>query len=58
MIKDLCDVLRDSMGDKKIITERAIIELIGIYGLTRLNDAGAIIEYESYNGVRTYSLKQ
>lgn len=56
MLKDLCDVLRDSMGGRQLISEESIIQLIGLYGLTRLNNAGMIKIHEFTNGSRMYSL--
>lgn len=56
MIKDLYDVLKDSMGNQQTISEELIVELIGLYGLTRLNNAGVLEGHNLSNGDKIYSL--
>ncbi len=57
MIRDIYEVLMDDMKGIHLITEDMIIHLIGIYGLTRLHNAGLLEQHFLSNGDVVYSLK-
>ena len=56
MIKDIYEVIKEAKGTDKFISEDAVINLIGIYGLTRLVQAGLLNSCVTNNGSLVYLL--